>query len=97
MLLELNDINPNKLDLLRETPLGWASEEGHEGIMRMLLERNNVDPNEPNLFRETPLLAASMNGHEGVVRMLRGWNNANPPRTGETASKTSLVDIAGSC
>ena len=40
ILLERNDVDPNK-GFLGQTPVGAASEEGHEGVVRMLQEVND--------------------------------------------------------
>ena len=47
MLLEHNDVNPDKPDRWHRTPLSWASGKGNEGIVRMLLERKDVNPDKP--------------------------------------------------
>jgi len=45
MLLERNDVNPNIADTeYGRTPLWWATQNRHEGIVRMLLERNDISP-----------------------------------------------------
>ena len=62
------------------TPLSWASEHGHEAIVRVLLERGDVNVNAEDKDRWTPLLFAAMNGHADVVRLLieRDDININP-------------------
>jgi len=44
LLLERNDINPNKTDEYDHTSLWWAAEEGHEGIVKLLLGRDDANP-----------------------------------------------------
>ena len=54
MLLEREDINPDWADTEYDwTPLSWAAEKGHEGIVRMLLQREdgNLDLVEPTYSR----------------------------------------------
>ena len=46
LLLERNDVDINQWDCFGRTPLSWASESGHEGVVRMLQERN-ADPDKP--------------------------------------------------
>ncbi|PUU83525.1 hypothetical protein B9Z19DRAFT_1119003 [Tuber borchii] len=77
MLLERNDVNPNQ-SLFGLTPLLSASDEGHEGIVKMLLERTEVNPNKGRLG-VTPLISASEKGHEGVVKMLLERNDREDP------------------
>ena len=50
------------------SPLGAASHQGHEAVVRLLLEYK-ADPNRPN-EHGFPLQTASWNGHEAVVRLL---------------------------
>ena len=80
VLLERNDVDPNKRGLSGETPLWAASDKGHECIVKMLLERSDVDPNKRDFLGETPLGAASKTGHEGIVKMLLD-RNANPHKS----------------
>ena len=52
------------------TPLSWAAESGHEGVVKLLLDRDDVDPNIPNLIGETAIELAVSRGHTGVVELL---------------------------
>jgi len=64
---------PDSADLKDEdgrTPLSWAAEEGHEGVVRLLLERDDVDVNSKDERDRTPLSWAAAEGQEGVVRLL---------------------------
>ena len=72
VLLERDDVNPNQEDTkYRQTPLSWATEKGHEGVVRMLLEREDVNPDQPDThYGKTPLSWADEMGHAGVVKML---------------------------
>ena len=59
------------------TPLMWASESGHEEMVKLLLRRKDVNPNWRIDDGRTPLLCAAKGGHEGVVKLLLGWNDVN--------------------
>jgi len=60
------------------TSLSWASENGHEGVVRLLLERKDVNPDSPRESNSTPLLLAAKNRYEGIVKLLLGRKDVNP-------------------
>ena len=47
ILLERDDINPEKPSESGHTPLCYAAEGGHEGVVELLLERDDVNPEKP--------------------------------------------------
>lgn len=53
-----------------QTPLLWAAQEGHEGVVKQLLQVVGVDAGCKDSQGWTPLLFAALRGHEGVVRQL---------------------------
>lgn len=59
------------------TPLSYAAEHGHEGVVKLLMTRNNVDINSKNKYGRTPLLIAASNGQEGVVKLLMTRDNVD--------------------
>jgi len=63
--LERKDVVPDRPDTkYGQTPLSWAAERGHEGIVKMLLERKDVNPDHPDTrYGRTPLSLAAKNGH----------------------------------
>lgn len=61
--------NLNAVDNEGCTAVGWASEHGYEGIVRLLLEAN-ADPNIGDNAGRTPLMTASYNSHLAVVSAL---------------------------
>lgn len=71
ILLERNDVNPSIPDEDSQTPLWFAVENGHVGIVRMLLERNEINPDTPDKYDQTPLSRAVRNGDERMVELLR--------------------------
>lgn len=60
---------PDDRDNYGQTPLSWASENGHEAVVPLLLERGAAMDSTDTRGR-TPLSLASQNGHETVVRLL---------------------------
>ncbi|KIW15313.1 hypothetical protein PV08_05358 [Exophiala spinifera] len=71
LLLEMDDINVNsKDDRYKGTPLMWAAEYGHEGVVKLLIANNEIDIDSENSQRRTPLSFAAELGHENVVKIL---------------------------
>eukprot|EP00043_Microstomoeca_roanoka_P015864 m.159404 g.159404 ORF g.159404 m.159404 type:complete len:126 (-) comp16347_c2_seq8:861-1238(-) len=61
------DVNCSDCD--NNTPLHWASRNGHLDVARLLIERG-ADVMTENECNEMPLHFASRNGHLDVVRLL---------------------------
>ena len=78
--LTRDDIDPDKPDNNGQTPLLWASLNGHEEVVRLLLARDDVNPDKPDNNGRTPLWLASFDGHEGVVRLLLARDDVNPDK-----------------
>ena len=72
-------VNPDSSTRSGRTPLLWAAEHGHEGVVKLLLGRKDVTPHtsETNDNR-TPLSLAAENGHEGIVKLLLGREDVIP-------------------
>jgi hypothetical protein len=71
--------------------LHWASQEGHEHVVKALLdgkyEGKGADIEKPEVYGWTPLMRACSNGHEAAARLLlsRGANVAARDCEGQTA------------
>jgi len=78
LLLEQEDVDPDRPNDGNNTPLSWAANNGHEEVVKLLLDRNDVDPNRPDENDRTPLGCAAAEGHEGVVKLLLGRNDVDP-------------------
>ncbi|KAL6251161.1 hypothetical protein RBB50_001369 [Rhinocladiella similis] len=71
LLLEMDGIDVNSRDdRYKGTPLAWAAEYGHEGVVRLLIAKDEVVIDSENSQRRTPLSFAVELGHEVVVKML---------------------------
>jgi len=82
ILLERDDVNPDKPNMYDQTPLYYAAENGHEKVVEILLGREDVGPNRSDVLDRTPLYCAASRGHEGVVKMLLGRNDVEPDKPG---------------
>ena len=72
-------VNPNSPSASGRTPLSWAAEKGHGGILKLLLEREDVNPDTPDTeYGRTPLSWAAEKGHEEVVKLLLERKDVNP-------------------
>ena len=67
-------VNPDSSSKDGRTPLSWAAENGHEGIVKLLLEREDVDPTAPSKTGKTPLMLATEKAHDKVVELLQARN-----------------------
>jgi len=85
---------PNTADTqYRRTPLWWATERSHEGIVKLLLQQQDIDPNTTNTgYGQTPLLRAAQRGCEGIVKLLLERGDLNPDMPGPGGETT--LDLA---
>ena len=60
------------------TPLAWAAESGHEGMVKLLLNRKEVNPQSRDNYGQTPLWYAAKGGHEGIVKLLLDRKEVHP-------------------
>ena len=80
VLINSQSCEVDQQDCTGTTPLAWAAENGHEGVVKTLLERKDVDPNRPDVHDQTPLVCAAIKGHEEVVRILLERKDVDPNR-----------------
>ena len=81
MLLDQDEVNPDKPDNDGRTPLLHAAWSGHTEVVKMLLDQDEVNPDKPDNDGQTPLLCATWNSQEEVIVMLlrRRYNNGRAP------------------
>ena len=72
------------------TPLLWAVERGHEGVVEVLLNREDVNPNQEGTGL-TLLLLAVERGHEGIVKLLLEQECINPNQADTRYGQTPLL------
>ena len=48
MLLDREEVNPDKPDFCDQTPLSYAAEGRYEGVAKLLLEREEINPDKPD-------------------------------------------------
>jgi ankyrin repeat protein len=58
-------------DLLKSTPLGWASRWGREELVRLFLDRGSDSVEADSEPWATPLAWAEKKAHDGIAAMLR--------------------------
>ena len=83
LLLEREDLHPNRPDNQDCTPLSWAAHNGHDRVVKLLLDRKDIDPNMADNQGGTPLSWAANNGHRGVAELLLGRKDVDPNRPDE--------------
>jgi ankyrin repeat protein len=62
--------SPDSKDTHSRTPLSWAAERGHEGVVTLLLATEKADADSKDSDGRTPLSWAAGSGHEAVVTLL---------------------------
>ena len=71
LLLEREEVNPDKPDSHGQTPLLYAAIGGHEGVVKLLLEREEVNPDKPDRNGQTPISLATERGDLRVIALLQ--------------------------
>ena len=78
ILLERNDANVNRTNTRGKTPLSLATQNWHDGVMRIQPGRNYISPSIADTkFSRTPLLWAAWKAHAGAVRIPLERNDVN--------------------
>jgi len=90
MLLELEQVDPNKLNAKGRTPLSHAAGNGHDGVVRILVGREGVKPNKPDDDGLTPLAWAAQAEHAGAVEILLGREGVKPDKA-DAEGRTPLM------
>jgi len=93
-LIGMEDCDLNQRDSLGFTPLIWASQYGHEGMVELLLAQKNVDPDLPDTSdNQSPLSWASENGHEAALKLLLAREDVDP-ESRDNDGQTSFLHAA---
>jgi len=90
MLLELEQVDPNKPNTKGRTPLSHAAGNGHDGVVKILVGREEVKPNMPDDDGLTPLAWAAQAEHAGVVEILLGREGVKPDKA-DDEGRTPLM------
>jgi hypothetical protein len=86
-MLLIKGADANSKDGHGRTPLSWAAQKGHAGIVKLLLSDKGVDASLPDHQGRTPLCWATINMHEAVIELLLAakgrnvgskYNNSHP-------------------
>jgi len=81
ILLERDEVNPDKPDNDGRTPLLYAAGNGYAEVVEILLGRDDVDPSKPDEYGQTPpAFAGGQVGLQIAGRLLvrPGQANARP-------------------
>jgi ankyrin repeat protein len=70
ILVILDDQNINSRNSHGQTPLSFATENGHEDVVKLLLDTGKVGIDSKHNYSSIPLLWAAEMGHEAVVKLL---------------------------
>ena len=68
--LLMNRPIPDLKESFDRTPLSWATENGHEAVVKLLLETGRVDVNSKDQDGVMPLSYAAWGGYETVIKLL---------------------------
>jgi len=75
------DTNSNAADTLyNQTPLYWAEDGRHEGIVKLLLKREDLNPDIQGFSDESDTWFSMARGHRGIVKIF-SKPESSPPTT----------------
>ncbi len=80
LLVARHDVEPNAVDNVGRTPLGWASAEGYISVVRTLLQHSGVSLNAQGHGEYTPLWLACRAGRVHIVEILLQQNGVDVTR-----------------
>jgi ankyrin repeat protein len=94
LLLDRDDVAAQPNNCFGQTPLFWASGNGHKAVVELLLEQPAVCADAKDCAGQTPLFRAAEKGHAAVVAMLLDQDgvSANSP---DCIGHTPLMMAAG--
>jgi len=95
ILLDQEEVNPDKPDNSGHTPLQSAAWGGHEGVVKILLGREEVNPHNVDCDGGTPLSSAIAAEHDGVVKILSELREAANLKNSNCRCQKLLVPAAG--
>jgi len=91
LLLETGKVEVDARDSeYNQTPLSWAAENGHDGVVELLLETGKVDVDARDKRSRTPLSWAAENGHVDVVKLLLETGNVDVDARDSEHNQTPL-------
>ena len=95
-LLGMKECDVNGSDCMGMIALKWASERGHEEVVKVLLEWDHINPDKADTQNgQTPLSWAARNGYEGIVKMLLEREDVNPDQADTEYGRTPLSWASG--
>lgn len=69
LLLNTGKVDADSKDGDGQTPLLWASQNGHEVVVKPLLDIGKINANFKDRYNRTPLYCAARNGNRAVVKL----------------------------
>jgi len=80
VLFKKKFVDPDRPDDGGQTPLWWASKNGHDEVVKLLLGREDVSPDRPSNYGQTPLSWAARRGYDGIAKLLLEREEVYPDR-----------------
>jgi ankyrin repeat protein len=77
-LIEKGNNPESKDNKWNQTPLSWATENGHDAMVMLQLAQDSVDPDSKDNGGTIPLSRAARRGHEAIVKLLLAQDRVDP-------------------